>query len=187
MYTEQNSVFITSDYIDIPEVCGLSDIHHGKGNVVISSDGGEFLAFLMAKDILHGRVVTTVGSGSVFSTALDIFLLGEKRLATPDTRFLMHRSRYIENGRPVCACEALMMAEISMLENKPLSANEQNAVALALERCDHIAANLIATRTRLEIDRAMAMMDGDGTYLSLRDALAYGFVNEVIPATMVAL
>lgn len=186
MYTRKNSSYLRSEHIETRDLYNLSgDVHRGKASVVISSPGGAVDAVFVAQRLFQGREITTVGKGEVSSTALDIFILGSKRFATPDVNMLIHRVGYEDKGRTVRAREAFLLAEILRLDHRPLSADETLRDARLMLELDMYIARLISSRTRLETDRVMRLMDNEGTYLSLNEALEYGFVDDVVPSRLV--
>ncbi|NTW46259.1 MAG: hypothetical protein HGB18_04405 [Candidatus Moranbacteria bacterium] len=188
MYTEYNSAFVVGNNIGAYELCRLSEeVRGGKSNVVISSSGGTAEALFVVGPLFRGRDITTIGDGPVSSAALDIFLMGSKRLAIPDSKFFFHRASYEHGGRKVRAREAFMLAEIFRHDNQPLSASESLSYARTMSEIDIICARLIASRTRLEADRVMELMDGEGTCLSLCEALLYGFVDDVISPDLIVV
>lgn len=93
----------------------VSEIIKGKQNLLIRSPGGTSNALPAALEFIANKEITTIGDGVVASAALDIFLCGRTRLATPGTCFTFHQSRARYEGRWMFAGEALQLARIASI------------------------------------------------------------------------
>lgn len=157
------------------------EIVKGKPHLLIRSPGGTSNAMLVAIGFVANQRVTMVSDGVVASAALSVFLCGKMRLATPRTCFTFHQARIYYEGRWVLAGEALQLARIASLTESYDGGQYLAKIYKDLSEVDRLTAQLIASRTSLEYSRVLQLMEGDGTELSVGEALYYGFVDAIIP------
>lgn len=94
MLTERNVVEIVDDLSNL-----FLDKKVKEIRLFIKSDGGDLIDYLAVYDLLRlcsqaGKKVTTIGVGDVASSAIVAFLGGDKRLATENTLFLVHPTKF---------------------------------------------------------------------------------------------
>ena len=91
----------------------IGGLTEGKRIVVVNSPGGTILGLHVAKAVFEGREITTIGAGAVHSSALDVFMYGTRRLATPSSTFMFHRCYRPFEGHMATAAEFLQRYRIA--------------------------------------------------------------------------
>ena len=182
LVNSSNTAVLASSDINLMDLAFVADeISGGKRNLIIHSRGGSAVTIVAAPRILLGRQVTTVGVGVVCSAALNLFLCGVRRVATPDTIFMFHHTRYPFEERWVTANEAQQLARIASLVDMPDREARFHGIYCTLAMVDSWVARLIASRTALDFSRVRQLMEGGDTTLSAKEALLYRFIDEIVP------
>jgi ATP-dependent protease ClpP protease subunit len=107
--------------------------------------------------------LTTVGSGDVDSSALLVFLTGERRYITKHTTALLHRAgRVFDNNKRVTSAELAAMAQEDALKDEQYAA-------------------IVAERSHgfLTPKKVLSLMDANTT-LAPQDFLAYGLADVIL-------
>jgi len=129
--------------------------------MLISSPGGH----VESGDAVHDMIrfvrapVTTIGSGWVASAGTHIFLAAprERRLALPNTRFMIHQPAGGAGGRAT---------DIAIQAKEIIKTRER-------------IARVIARETGHKLDKVLADMERD-YWMSAEEAVAYGIVARVV-------
>lgn len=130
-------------------------------HVLVSSPGGH----VESGDAIHDMIrfvrapVTTLGSGWVASAGTHIFLAApkERRLALPNTRFMIHQPAGGAGGRA---------SDIAIQAKEIIKTRER-------------IARVIARETGHKLDKVLADMERD-YWMSAEEAVAYGIVARVV-------
>ncbi len=134
--------------------------------LMVTSAGGPSGTAMSFYDMVHSVLrpaLTTIGSGDVDSSALLIFLTGERRYVTKHTTALLHRAgREFEPGKRVTSQELAAMAREDALKD------EQYA-AIVAERSHGI----------LQQHQVLELMDANTT-LTPDEFVAYGLADSIL-------
>jgi ATP-dependent protease ClpP protease subunit len=133
--------------------------------IVTSAGGpsGTAMSFYDSVRFVLRPILTTIGSGDVDSSAMLIFLTGEKRYVTKHTTALLHRGgRVFENNKRVTSGELAAMMHEDMLK-------------------DEQYAGIVAERSRgcLTKERVLELMDANTTLLP-KDFITFGLADIIL-------
>lgn len=131
-----------------------------KITIILNSHGGEEYSGLALYDRIRSTTchVTIIGTGFVASMGLIVYLAGDKRLATKNTRFLNHQGSTEIGGK----------ASDIKIESKEIEAMED------------ICNNLIAERTNQDPKKLKQSIKVGNKYIDVAEALNTGITHEVI-------
>lgn len=158
-YISSNDTLQLWKTINIMKHKGLSNLH-----VYINSGGGSAFAGLGICDVLlaaqiDGIHVTTEANGIVASAAVPIFVVGERRIATSGTIFMIHEATLFK-----------FIAEEKM--------SDLLAQTRMMQMLEDRYNGLIADRSKLSVDE-LASKSAKTTWFSAAQALEWGLVDEI--------
>ncbi len=133
--------------------------------IVTSAGGpsGTAMSFYDTVRYIMRPSLTTIGSGDVDSSAMLLFLTGDRRYVTAHTTALLHRAgRVFENDKRVTSNELAAMMREDLLK-------------------DEQYASIVSERTfgRLTPAQVLALMDAETT-LTPKDFVAYGLADSIL-------
>jgi len=138
----------------------------GSLYLLITSAGGPSGTAMSFYDTVRSMIrptLTTIGSGDVDSSALIVFLTGEKRFVTKHTTSLLHRAgRVFEDG-------------------KRLTIKEMDAILREDSLKDEQYASIVAERSggKLTKEKVLELMEACTT-LTPKELVAYGLADAIL-------
>jgi ATP-dependent protease ClpP protease subunit len=178
----------------ITEEIGWDDLHvalrglqmANSNNLLLGSNGGRVSNLLYFRDHVANRKMTIVGAQIVGSLALNFFLYGETRLATPESTFLLHECRWTLGGEEVTKGEAQMRALLHEYNRDFERYHYWSDVHQKLTIFDQITIELMSQKTNLSA-YAVAKLIREESYFDVDCALHYGIIHDVVDAQQIAL
>lgn len=148
----------------VANVFGFIDDFESNGGeeitIVICSEGGDIYSGLALYDRIRqcNNNVVMLGTGMVMSIAAIIFLAGDERYATENTRFMNHQGCFDMSGKVTDT--KIEVKEAEVLES--------------------MCAKIIHQRTGIPIKKALKNIKIGNDYFGVDRALAEGFIHKVI-------
>lgn len=171
--SSQNAVFLSGNtiyfYADInaETVCRVAhfiDILESQKEknitIILNSAGGEEYSGLAFYDRIRASKCkfTIIGTGFVGSMALIVYVAGDRRIATKNTRFLNHQGSTEINGR----------------------ASDIKIASKEMDELEEICNRLIAERTKQDIKKLRESIKAGDKYMNVDEAIKTGIVHEII-------
>lgn len=158
--------------------------HFGKANppagVYVNSPGGSFEFFSVLGPAIKRKDIATI-SGNVRSSAIILALLGAKRYALPDATFFFHEVRtLVTDGNAVTVCDL----EEALEYEDWMSGHQRESLEEWRHRMQQAQAwflDFLSRETGVSVPTFLNLMRHEET-LTVREAIRYGIVHEVIPA-----
>lgn len=147
-------------------------------NVYVDSPGGSFGCFSTLGPAIERQGVTTL-AGNVASSAIILFLLGQKRQALADSVFIFHEIRaLVSPGAGVTLAE---LEEVKEYEEKVRSEGREiyEHWLSNMRAAQSWYLNYVASRTGIPGAVVLNLMRKEA-HLSAREAKMYGIVHEVV-------
>jgi len=134
---------------------------HKKIRIIINSGGGDPNCAFAIYDAVKrsGVCVETIAEGSVASAAVIIYLVGEKRLITPHSSIMVHKSR-------IGGFDSMTKEEVNLVSGR-------------LANIDRISIDLICEKT----GQPRRKVSGDirrGRHIYAEEAIKDGYAHKII-------
>jgi ATP-dependent protease ClpP protease subunit len=156
-------------------------------SMLLNSGGGSIYSFVKLGSYIAERRIITVGSGSVDSLALNFFLCGETRVATPESTFFIHESFFHDNsGKKISKGEAQMKALICEHQGNLNGYRTWNDAWKNLSFFDLELADLISRKTFLSAGTVMELMR-KGHMFDVDEAMRYGIIHDVVESRQIRI
>ena len=181
----------------IPLITRKIDWHHlhvalrglqvaNSNNLLLGSKGGSADNLVYFQDCVVDRKMTIIGTRFIGSLALDFFLCGETRLATPEATFFLHECRWTLGGGDVTKGEAQMRALLHEYNRDFEKYRYWSDVHQRLMIFDQITIELMSQKTNLSA-YAVAELMQEESYFDVDCALHYGIIHDVVDIQQIAL
>jgi ATP-dependent protease ClpP protease subunit len=159
-------------------LCSLRKVN--SQSLMLSSCGGSSENFVIFGRYFLDRKLSIIGRNNVDSVALSLFLCGEKRVAMPDTQFLIHENSLVcDSGGRVTKGEAQMRALIHEHQREMSEFFFWSDVYQTLRQLDAMYAELVSYRTALSAATASSLMY-EGHCFGVEEALECGIIHGII-------